>query len=345
MSSLKAEYGAMEYNNGKIYLNLNSYAGKGYIPVRKVNDIATVRVIGRDKLKGKGGLRSSDGVLKDIYIKHSSGEVEYITRNELVSKYKMLSGKHILMFKLKDEKSFYVKRNCNEEYRAMLLPPGFVNTFNGKVINGKAYVVAPLKNIDSTSDSNSEENEIDISKATIMSSELFKKSFVIPDNELIQSSRQKAIRYNNRFSLKSFINNKIKNKNIQKTVKSNLVKDNRNEKEIRKSLQEVIKQENREKEQDRIRQINNININQNINNTESKYEFKAEARLFNANNTLIGFMLVDKKGNKMAKDLSTVSKLASMHLISNISLVNSDNKTFLRGNGIRIEELPILKSR
>ena len=293
----------MKLSGNNVIVDFNSYRGNGFVDAIKLIDIAKVKIMSRQEKKAKKSNSS------DIIIKYLTGGTKIISRKELVKQYKFISGKPVVIPFMSNNKEYVVYRNCNETYAALLLPSNMSGMLRGKKINPGNYLVAP-KNEDGT---------INFDELSCISKKSFRKSFVVPAQDVILKNINNSGTESNRIKHRQkSTNNNIRN---NETSKFGLDVNNIN-----------------------IPSVNDKDNNLNLDKESSiiqKYPFKAIGRIVNEENNVIGYILEDTKGNKRDLSVNKVMDLCSKHKVANLMLSKTDNgKYFLRGNGIRIESLP-----
>lgn len=77
-----------------------------------------------------------------------------------------------------------------------------------------------------------------------------------------------------------------------------------------------------------------------------QYKFKAIGKILGEGDAQVGFVLEDSKGNRRDVPNAAVANMCKQKKISNITLAKSEKGNwYLRGNGIKIGELPIKRLR
>ena len=263
----------MRINNDKtVTIDFSKYKGNGFVDAVKTRDIAKITILDRKKRKelGRGA--------NDVIIKYASGGEERVSRKFIAENYLTRSGKKLHMSYLKDNTQYMVISNKPRNYAVMMLPANMKGTINGREIPGGYYVVAPKNN----------KGEIDFNKMTVVNSRLFRKMFKIPPQDIINKN------ISNR-------GNKVSRK-----IHTGFTKKN-NGNVAGMNGQNVNIPGNMANKPTGMLQ-NNTNQNQQLRNNQtqvqqqSTYIFEVKGRLFSSiDNTLVGYLLVDKTGKQLKK--------------------------------------------
>lgn len=314
-----------------VTINLNSYTGKAFADAIKVRDIAQVRILNKQEKKGRKNGEP------DVMIMRASGEVGYISRQDLVKNYVYLSGKKIVIPYMKSNKRYMVTRNCNQPYGVMLLPTNMTAVFNGKPVRYGTYIVAP-KNQDGS---------IDYSNIHTISRQMFRKVFKIPNQDVIIRNMGRGGNRSSRIA------NKVSNRKSfispygRSGIKVNLGTkpqiipatglNNPNE-----QLRPIVNTNPAENDMNRLQQAQIAQHQQRMEQQkQTKYPYRAVGLIVNDNQVTVGYKIEDTKGNVRNVNKQTVMNMCAKKLISNLMLTtHSSGTVYIRGNGIREESLP-----
>lgn len=286
--------------DGSVSFSVDNYRGNSFLKAVKIRDIAHMRILSKEE-------RSAlDNKINDVQLVHASGEIDFISRAELVSRYRFLNGQKITMAYLKNSKRYTVVSDCNKEYGIILLPNHMHGIFKGKQIPPNSYIIAPM-------DTN---NNIDYDNINIISKKLFRKLFVIPPQNIIKRNIGRYVNTNIRERARSMRGMNI-NMGMQNPYNSQMIQN--------KPTRNTDTNYNN---------MNNVQPNQ-------RFLYKVLGKVINENGKVIGFLVVDNKGVKRTLSENKVKELCAKQLVSNLILVRPERGIpFLRGNGISIESLP-----
>lgn len=298
--------------DGTITVNFNKYTGNAFIDAIKTKDIALVRIL--DK-KTKQAMNISNGS-PDVEIIRASGEKGMISRKDLVTNYTYMSGHKIKIAYMKNNSTYRVMCRCNKPYKVMFTPNNMNAYVNGKLAQGGVYVVAPINKT----------GQADFSRCTIMSSKLFRKQFTIPMQDVIKRNIGK------RGSSSYYIRTKGKGQGI---VRKPTAFDN------------ITSRSSTMNTYDNQQQAQNVQrrqqpTQQQVQSQQPKYRFKAVGRIVTEQGQLIGYILIDIKGNRQKVSLNKVYQLCQAKQIQNLKYVSNANGQggFLQGNGMSIQSIP-----
>ena len=159
---------------GDIVLNLDKVLKNGMITVIRKRNILKARILPRSQREGYN--RGNKG---DILLVSPSGVKRVISRRELVSKYTYLNNAKISLAGWKESKNYIVCCLDNTEALAVRVPLKYTLEVKGKKVNfgnkkSGDYIVVDLDN----------DGEMIEGTLGIISSNLFKKMYYIPSNEL-----------------------------------------------------------------------------------------------------------------------------------------------------------------
>lgn len=302
----------MKVNSDKtVTVDISRCGGNGFIDAIQTREIAKIRILSRAKRK------QLDRGANDVVIQYASGGSETISRAQLERDYLTRTGKKIKIAYLKSDTPYMVIGNKPKQFGVMMLPANMHGILNGKQVPRGAYIVAP-KN---------QNGELDLSRATFINKNKFKKMFKIPPQEIITNN------ISNR-------GNKV-SRRIARNANSN--KPSKQNQGLNRGLGQGISMGNN------LNQQPNRNIIQDrpVQNTQVQQQrpdqLKMVGRLFsNSTNELAGYLFIDRSGRQYKKNINDSMKLCAEHKVVNAMAQRHPNgKMFLRGNtGTVIERLP-----
>lgn len=256
----------------------------------------------------------------DVLIKSLCGYKSLISRGELIKRYRHLDGRRIKLAGWRSGVLYIVGREDNTQASVFFISNKYNITFRGKsLLNyaGRYYLVF----LDNGS------GQIDKNKPYLIKKDIFRKLFIILDNDIIDKYKNSDIRK----TIPKSINN------IKSSVnKNNTTKDNN------LSINNKVNNDNKlDKEQ-----VNsNINTGRNYNGTNlknidnSQHTYKAIGKIIDDKGKVIGFV-IEGNGRVMKVSKKEMLKLCEMGKVSNIIVVTKEGGgKYLRGNGIRISDL------
>lgn len=303
-------------NNNKVLIDINNYTGNAFINAIKVRDIAHVKILTREEMKGR------PHGSPDVMIMKASGETVYITRQDLVKNYRYLSGKKIVIPYMKNGVTYKIIGQCNQPYAAMLLPANMIGVYKGKNVPSGTYIVAPK----------SADGSIDYSNLTPINRNLFRKMFKIPNQEIIARHTGK------RGAVSSRIMNRKSNKKKFGLEGTKMDGFNNNQGNMIDFNEKPKVNLGIGKEQPNIAYTQQI-VNESARKT---YPFRAVGVIITQDSRIeVGFMIEDTSGRQRQVPKQQVMDMCTKNLISNLTLVTQQNgTTYIRGNGISVESLP-----
>lgn len=294
-------------DNNHIKVDIEKVPETAFIKANKVLDICVATVLDRrhnSKLE-RGG--------PDVLIQSISGERFMLTRKELCKKFRHISGKQIHLAYLKNNKAYPVYRELTEAdsaFRVMKTSKKYLGHLRGRMIPLESYVVC-------REDGN---GALLKETMTVVSPKVFRKMFKIPMQEIIRRNMSDA---------------KKKVKQIPSSVMSEpIVTDNGLRMGVTSQIPKPIDVNDlREKTMVQGQMVN-----------EHRYPYKATHRIVNmSNHNIVGFVIKEvSTGTSKQLSLESVKRLCKQRKIENIMLVVKEgtNLEFLRGNGIKLENLP-----
>jgi len=340
----------MSFNKGIISVNCMSVPDKGFIDATMTKDIAKIKFLSQ---KDKQSMQDYVPGGPDVIVNHVTGEVEYITRKELTKRYIHASGNKIRIAVLKNDKWYIVYAPCNIQYKIMKLPNNCSAMLpDGSPAKRGSYIVC-------RQDGNGQ-----VLRQTMkdMSPKMFKKMFRIPMQPAIKRAMNNK-NHSKQFTLFNANNTTSMGRMRSVTPRfdsseinmnpSNINVPTVNEQEIASRLGHMGKALNSE------RPTFTPKMNTQNNNTKtfkpsfdriktandeekSKYPFTVVNRITDMDGALIGYVLMEvktqRKKNIKPNDLA---KFCAAKAVDNVMLVTrEDGVQFLKGNGIRLENLP-----
>lgn len=288
---------------------------EAFIKVNKVRDIVRVYVCSR---KDDGYYRAAE----------LCGSVVEMSTEKLEQNYTMCDGSRIRKLYLKSGSTYDVvgiDREFSKEYAAMLVPDNCEVLIGKRIVQGGSYIVLDV-------DVN---GCIDRDKVYTIGKDIFRKAFKIPMNNMIFRCSGKPV------------NREIRRKRSNQTVEDNRVKYEVVDKKANNTVEQNTSNQ-RIGETYNIRNVraNNISYNKPVDNNNNKkdvkkYKYRAISRVVDINGSLYAFEIMHIGGTR----IDVVSKhdmlsLCENKLVENIMCTNKDGKKFLKGNGIKIADLP-----
>ncbi len=281
------------------------------IPVDKLNgncfldavmtkDIAELTIISPKEKKAVGSKYKRGE--PDILVRHLDGRVERLYRTDVNGRFRHPNGKAVRLLLLKNSTKYPVYIDCEEKYKAVKVPKSYRVDFNGRRLNGGGYIICKV------------DDKGAVLKETlrVISSDNFKRAFRIPESKYI---KRVGIRENGTGRKKLGVE-EMKNglANIRRVEQ--IQTDNRNTVVEKKT--EVVKED------------------------KSKYKYRVYQRITNMEKKVVGYAIEEiatgRKKNITTKQLAT---LCSMKVVENVMLVTREDGTkFLKGNGIKLENIP-----
>lgn len=299
--------------NGLAAVNFDSYTGNKFVIATKVKDIAKIRILKREELANLGQGHP------DVMLYHATGEVNYISRAELVKNYRYLSGKPIKMQYLKCNKPYSVEGRCQQEYAVIPLTKFMTGFVKGKQVKQPFVIVAPL----------TQDGQFDCSNVNAINLKTFRKMFVIHPQDVITRNKGRMV-----------ADNLLKRG--QKKVRSFEHGDSGITNDINPLGNGSGVAFNNK------RPVVNLNQKQpmqgNMNNKpiqESRYKYRVIGRVVDEHRHLLGYLVEDLNGTRRTLVEAKLIELCDKHSVANvISVTNDRGAKYLRGNGIRLEALP-----
>lgn len=297
----------------KVEISFDSIKDRMFIPAIKVRDIVRARPLSASE---KESIQRGS---PDILINPVIGESYLIHRNDVIRNFVYTNGKRIKTSGWKAESQYVIFRADNTTVMVMQVPQNHTVVVNGVIANEKTrksgdYIVCPL----------TENNEIDREHASVVSSAIFRKMCYIPRNEVIDRHRGSKNKF---FDFISGVNLQDKFRDRKNRV-INPIKQTPIPSGIR-STASVPKPNAYEN-----------SARYNIPKADSSY--KVVGQIVDAYGKRVGFVISAPSGATKEIDKLTAMKLAENKKISNMEAVKSQSgDIYLRGNGIRLEDLPV----
>lgn len=317
-------------NNGKLVFKCESIPACGFVDAVQVRDICKIKMLSFEELNSIEGYEQGS---PDVMLTHVNGKQEMIYRKDLCSNFLYFNNSKITIAFLKNDTDYYVYRPCEIKCKVMKIPDDAFATLTGKKIVGGKYIVAELD----------QSGVIDMNSIGVVSASMFKKSYIIPMQDVIKRNEGRKVPKFNPFvnSNKPEPNNKMSNINIKN------VKIDTNELGINPSNINIPTLEERLSSNKPI-------VNNNANKIETpkkpveqktKYKYTVINQVNDINNKQIGFTVKEISSGKI-KQLTMVqtAQLCSMKLVDNVMIVTrkSTGIKHLQGNGIVLKNLPIV---
>lgn len=313
-------------SNGNIIMDCVNIPDKGFIDAIKVKDICKARILSKQE---KSNIKAGS---PDVKITKITGQISYITREQLTKNYVNANGSRIKIPFMRDNKEYLVAAPCNEEYKIIKLPSNCSGQFNGRQVKPGSYIVIPA----------TEQGELKREQMSVISSTVFKKMFKIPMQDSIRMVLNNP-RHAGSNKLKLF-------KNRQRTQYNNMQHNNvphisLGKQPISADIQGTMQQNTMTYANKQSTMYNpHTSIKQKLGNKneQSKYKYRVTGRLVDMNNKPIGFVVTEiATGQTRNLKTNELVQLCMNKLVENVMLVrNQSGKVFLKGNGCRLESLP-----
>lgn len=284
------------------------------IPVDKLNgncfldavmtkDIAELTIISPKEKKAVGSKYKRGE--PDILVRHLDGRVERLYRTDVNGRFRHPNGKAVRLLLLKNSTKYPVYIDCEEKYKAVKVPKSYRVDFNGRRLNGGGYIICKV------------DDKGAVLKETlrVISSDSFKRAFKIPESKYIK----RAGICGNETGRKKLGVEEMK-KGLA-NIRSKVVEQKKTDNTVVKNIKE------------------NIDV---VKEDKSKYKYRVYQRITNMEKKVVGYAIEEiatgRKKNITTKQLAT---LCSMKVVENVMLVTRDDGTkFLKGNGIKLENIP-----
>ena len=307
-----------------------------FIEAHKVRDIVKARPLNKREKEQAG--RGTP----DIRIDPIIGTSYLITREMLVNNFRYTNGKKIKTSGWSSDKQYVVYRNTQEVVRVMQVPLSNTVKINGVMANEKNrrlgdYIVCSI-NSDGTPNRND---------ASIVSAAIFKKMCYVPEQDVITRHRGS---HNRLFNLGAAIQNRLNRQaskvtnnfdNIMQRPNSNTV----NNKTVMGGGFSGVNR-NMASQNSVTPRVNNVGTKTELPptyNNRNNYQYQIISQIHNNFGKRIGFVIQAINGGTKEISKDTAIKLTLDKKLANVEVVTtSSGEKFLRGNSIRLDDLPII---
>ena len=314
-----------------------------FLRAYKIRDINKARILNRaEKKKIPSGS-------PDILVRPFIGKGRLMSRQEVVSNYRYLTDKEINVRGWKSENTYIIYRIVREPVAIMQVPININIDVNGKTANkgnrqSGDYIICSLD----------ENGNILRNTARVISSAMFKKICYIPPSEIIE--RYKG-RHNQYFDL-----NTGSAMNYDQATGKQPIRNTRNTNGghvariirhpiINRAIRPQVGRQQPERKSTTLQNREQVSTSQArpqlrmrpLRGSQANKKYKLNKQIHNAQGERVGFEIIDSNGNTQLISLGEAMQLAGDSKIGNVELVrNSSGNSFLRGNGISIDNLPII---
>ena len=308
-----------------------------FIEAYKVRDIVKARPLNKEEKQ-----RINRGA-PDIRVDPLIGESYTIDRDTLINNFVYTNNKKIKTMGWSSGKQYVVYRQTKEKIRIMQVPLSNTVQINGKMANtGNRkrgdYIVCYEKN----------DGSIDRNRAYIITSAVFKKMCFIPESDIIVKHKGS---HNKLFDIARAISDRINNGGHNDSMEeydagtnnfSGIFDNNevRQSKPMQTGFTGVNNQSTNKNMPTNNRMGNDIPPALNVNNQRP---YTIIQQIHDMYGKRVGFVIQARNGETKGVSRDTAIKLALNQKISNAEVVrNGANDMYLRGNNIRLDELPII---
>jgi len=329
-------------NNGIASINCVEVPDKGFLDATLTKDIAKIKFL---SAQDKKAMQEYVPGGPDVVVNHLTGEITYITRKELKKRYIHASGNKINIAVLKNDRWYIVYAPCNMQYKVMKLPNNCSAMLpDGSPAKRGSYIIC-------RQDGNGQ-----VIRETMkdIPPKAFKKMFRIPMQPVIKRAME-SNNHSKEFTL--FEANNRTNMNRIRSIKPHFDSSELDMNPDNINISAVSEQTsmpnisafgtNKDTQNSRATfkpsfdRIKTKSPDTN-NTTQNKYKFTVVNRLTDMDGKLIGYVLMEissqRKKNIKPNDLA---KFCAAKAVDNVMLVTrEDGVQFLKGNGIRLENLP-----
>lgn len=313
----------MQGNSGRLQYNCDQ------IPDGMFIDATLVRELCKIKLMTRQERRSMGAGCPDVQVQSILGGRKNITREELSRDYKLFNGQQVKMKFLRTDKQYNVFRICEEGYKILKVPDNDIVSFRGQQRQSGGSFVICKANDNGTPDK---------STLHIISAKIFRKAFVIPENEHIKGAvaRRKAGIAQRRFNPYMYkpVRKHSSVMDIQPDIPASAFQNFSNSTgNTRVAGTKPMG-----------RPVGN-NMASTAVMSDSKYKFTVTHQIMSVNdpNKQIGFVVKELSTGKVKNlPISSVVKLCESQVVDNVMIVTkqSTGLRFLKGNGIVLKNLP-----
>lgn len=326
-------------NKGVISINCVSVPDKGFLDAVKTKDIAKIKIL---SAKDKELMEDYIPGGPDILVHHITGEREYMRRSDVSKKFMHASGNKIKMSVLKNDKWYIVYCITKTPYKVMKLPNNCSAMLpDGSPAKRGAYIVC-------MQDPNGQ-----VIRETMkdIPPNVFRKMFKIP----IQPVIKRHMEGNGSKLFTLFNGNRQNRNNFNRTVQNHVPEFDSSELNMNPgniNIPTVGETKTTPTFRPKVsfgnsggakKSFGSLNTG-NTNNTpvQNKYPFTVVSRLTDMDGHLVGYVLKEIKSGK-TKNVkpNDLAKFCAAKAVDNVMLVTrEDGVQFLKGNGIRLENLP-----
>lgn len=313
----------MQGNSGRLQYNCDQ------IPDGMFIDATLVRELCKIKLMTRQERRSMGAGCPDVQVQSILGGRKNITREELSRDYKLFNGQQVKMKFLRTDKQYNVFRLCEEDYKILKVPDNDIVSFRGQQRQSGGSFVICKANDNGTPDK---------STLHVISAKIFRKAFVIPENEHIKGAvaRRKAGIAQRRFNpyMCKPIRKHSSVMDIQPDIPASAFQNFSNN----------AGNNGVAGAKPMSRPVGN-NMAGTAVMSDSKYRFTVTHQIMSVNdpNKQIGFVVKELSTGKVKNlPISSVVKLCESKVVDNVMIVTkqSTGLRFLKGNGIVLKNLP-----
>lgn len=313
----------MQGNSGRLQYNCDQ------IPDGMFIDATLVRELCKIKLMTRQERRSMGAGCPDVQVQSILGGRKNITREELSRDYKLFNGQQVKMKFLRTDKQYNVFRLCEENYKILKVPDNDIVSFRGQQRQSGGSFVICKANDNGTPDK---------STLHVISAKIFRKAFVIPENEHIKGAvaRRKAGIAQRRFNPYMYkpVRKHSSVMDIQPDIPASAFQHFSNSTGNTRVAGA----------QPMGRPVGN-NMASTAVMSDSKYKFTVTHQIMSVNdpNKQIGFVVKELSTGKVKNlPISSVVKLCESQVVDNVMIVTkqSTGLRFLKGNGIVLKNLP-----
>ena len=300
----------MRLKGKNVLINGVSLPDKSFMKARMIVDLVEYEVMGVDE---------RDSGNPDVEVYPYIGEPFNITREQLAKGYVNLAYQKISVTRLKNDRRYKALTRTDLPIYFMVIPKNSIVFLGDRRAGAESVLVAPCL----------EDGSIDREAMCFLDSRVFRKMCVVPMNPVIKRNRVK----------KSPVTRILQ-------IKMNLIKPEKPKKQVLPYYVEdrgQAGQVNQEVFNDPVVPMSRNKVKY---PELSGYKYEAVARLVDAGGRLVGFVLRDLKNGKLGKlNMHNVMQACGRKEVSNLEVVvntvkTGEKKTFIRGNGIRIDQLP-----
>jgi len=314
---------------GSVRISLDEIGDQAFIKVIKSVNLVRIYVCDRSERREHGMYRGSEFCGGEVSVNSETIEKEYV----------FCDGKRVKKLYLKGGKSYdaiKISDRAEKIYGAMLVPDNCEVFVGNRIIGANNYIVIGINDM----------GDIDRSKVFIVSKQTFRKVFRVPMQKIIfkyiGKPKNTSIGKGSEHKELSDINKNVDARKIKLSgaVKYRDKQDHGNAmgNDIRIGTveNESRKIKNRENRDRVIEHNHEYKTNENNN-----YKYRATARVVDFNGNLYAFEIVDiKNGNRNIVNMNKMRELCDSKAVENIMCVSSKGKKFLKGNGIKMSDLP-----